>query len=225
MNSLNVYIGWDSREPKAYDVCVKSILKHASKKINIYPLKLKDLRNIKFYTRPDDELSSTEFTFSRFLVPYLNSYKGNALFCDSDFLFLDDIVKIFEMADKDKAIQCCKHDYKPASEFKMEGARQYLYPRKNWSSLMLFNCEHEANIPLTKELANTESGQYLHRFQWLSDDLIGDIPIEWNWLVGWYKEGLNGHPKALHYTEGGPWHKGYENCEYSELWNAYSTNE
>lgn len=222
MNSLNVYIGWDSRESKAYEVCVKSILKHASKPIKIYPLKINNLRDVGFYTRPDDELSSTEFTFSRFLVPYLNSYKGKALFCDCDFLFLDDIVKVFEMANEDKAIQCCKHDYKPSSEFKMEGAKQYLYPRKNWSSLMLFNCGHDANKSLTKELVNTESGQYLHRFQWLSDDLIGDIPVEWNWLVGWYKEGIDGKPKALHYTEGGPWHKGYENCEYSELWNSYA---
>lgn len=222
MNSLNVYIGWDSRESKAYEVCVKSILKHASKPIKIYPLKINNLRDVGFYTRPDDELSSTEFTFSRFLVPYLNSYKGKALFCDCDFLFLDDIVKVFEMANEDKAIQCCKHDYKPSSEFKMDGAKQYLYPRKNWSSLMLFNCGHDANKSLTKELVNTESGQYLHRFQWLSDDLIGDIPVEWNWLVGWYKEGIDGKPKALHYTEGGPWHKGYENCEYSELWNSYA---
>jgi len=222
MNSLNVYIGWDSRETKAYEVCVKSILTHTSKKINIYPLKLQELRNIGFYTRPDDPLSSTEFTFSRFLVPYLNSYKGTALFCDCDFLFLDDIVKIFDMADQTKAVQCCKHDYKPTSEVKMEGSKQYVYPRKNWSSLMLFNCDNPSNKFLNHGNVNELSGQYLHRFNWLLDDEIGSIPIEWNWLVNWYKEPVDGSPKALHFTEGGPWHKGYENCEYSELWNSYA---
>jgi lipopolysaccharide biosynthesis glycosyltransferase len=222
MNSLNVYIGWDSRETKAYEVCVKSILKHTSKNINIYPLKLQELRNLNYYTRPDDSLSSTEFTFSRFLVPYLNSYKGKALFCDCDFLFLDDINKIFDLADETKAVQCCKHDYRPTSEFKMEGAKQHVYPRKNWSSLVLFNCDNPSNKFLNIGNINELSGQYLHRFNWLLDDEIGSIPIEWNWLVNWYKEPKDGKPKALHFTEGGPWHKGYENCEYSELWNSYA---
>lgn len=218
---MNIYIGYDSREPDAYNVCVKSIYKHASKPVKIYPLKITELRNINFYTRPNDPLSSTEFTFSRFLVPYLQSYKGTALFCDCDFLFLDDVVKIFELQDKTKAIQCCKHDYKPTSEYKMEGSKQYVYPRKNWSSLVLYNCEHEANKALTKEIVNTESGQYLHRFQWLDDSLIGDIPINWNWLVGWYKEGIDGTPKALHFTEGGPWHKNQTHTEYFDVWEKY----
>lgn len=218
---MNIYIGYDSRETEAFNVCVASLKKHASKPINIYPLKIKELRNIGFYTRPDDPLSSTEFTFTRFLVPFLQSYKNAALFCDCDFLFLDDVCKVFDLLDNSKAIQCCKHDYTPTSEYKMDGAKQYQYPRKNWSSFVLYNCEHEANKILTKELVNTETGQFLHRFQWLSDELIGEIPIEWNWLAGWYKEGINGYPKAIHYTEGGPWHKNPKCTDYFDVWKNY----
>jgi lipopolysaccharide biosynthesis glycosyltransferase len=221
--SYDIYVGYDSREPLAFDVCVNSILKNTSNPtaITIHPLRIDQLRRSGVYYRPDDPLSSTEFTFSRFLVPFLQEYKGKALFCDSDFLFIRDVVELFELFDSTKAIQCCMHDYNPSSVYKMEGAMQHLYPRKNWSSLVLYNCEHESNQTLTTELVNNETGQYLHRFQWLKDEELGELSYEWNWLVGWYKEPVNGTPKALHFTEGGPWHKGYENCEYADIWRQY----
>jgi lipopolysaccharide biosynthesis glycosyltransferase len=219
-NKLNIYIGYDSSEYEAYEVCAKSILKYSTKQLEIKPLILKDLIQSGIYTREKDPLSSTEFTFSRFLVPYLNEYKGMALYCDSDFLFLDDVSKLFDLFDSKKALQCCKHDYTPKNETKMNGAIQYLYPRKNWSSLMLFNCEHPSNLILDNHLVNTHSGQYLHRFNWLMDYEIGSIPIEWNWLVNWYKEPTDGYPKALHFTEGCPCHENYRYCEYNQLWYA-----
>jgi hypothetical protein len=224
MSSLyNIYIGYDSQEDIAYKVCANSILKHTSEpsSISITPLKLRDLRQSNVYYRPEDPLSSTEFTFSRFLVPFLQNYTGVALFCDCDFLFIDDVIKVFRLYDQTKALQCCMHDYSPKSQYKMQGAAQHLYPRKNWSSLMLYNCAHPSNKTLTKELVNSETGQYLHRFSWLDDQEIGQIHHEWNWLVGWYKQPMDGIPKAIHFTEGGPWHDNYKNCEYSSLWRQY----
>lgn len=216
MKKLKIYIGYDSKEDVAYNVCVKSLLKYSSKELDIKPLVLKDLIKSGIYTREVDPLSSTEFTFSRFLVPYLNDYKGKALFCDCDFLFLDDVSKLFDLFHHMYAVQCCKHDYYPKNKTKMDGAIQHIYPRKNWSSLMLFNCEHPSNMILDPHMVNTHSGQYLHRFNWLQDREIGSLPLEWNYLVNWYK---NGDPKALHFTEGGPWHENYKNCEYSNFWH------
>lgn len=225
MNEIyDVYIGYDSREKIAFNVCVNSILCNTASptKIVIHPLKLDELKSKNIYYRPDDPLSSTEFTFSRFLVPYLQNYKGNALFCDCDFLFTKDIIDLFALSDQSKAVQCCKHNYTPKSTHKMEGATQHLYPRKNWSSLILYNCDHISNKALTRELVNTQTGQYLHRFNWLKDEEIGELPHTWNWLVGWYKEPKDGKPNAIHFTEGGPWHQGYENCEYADVWKQYS---
>jgi hypothetical protein len=216
MNKLTIYIGYDSREDEAYNVCVKSLLKHSSKKLDIKPLILKELKESGVYTRDVDPLSSTEFTFSRFLVPFLNGYKGTALFCDCDFLFLEDVSKLFDWFHHRYAVQCCKHNYRPTNKTKMDGASQHIYPRKNWSSLMMFNCEHPSNMILDPFMVNTHSGQYLHRFNWLMDYEIGSLPIEWNYLVNWYK---HGSAKALHFTEGGPWHENYKNCEYSDLWH------
>ena len=220
---IEVYIGYDTRESTAFEVCVKSILRHVSNPdlIRIHPLRLQELREANIYYRQNDPLSSTEFTFSRFLIPYLQNYQGMAIFCDCDFLFTEDILSLVELFDNSLALQCCKHVYTPTNTYKMDGAFQYSYPRKNWSSLMLYNCSHEANKKLTKELVNTQTGQFLHRLQWLKDQEIGEISHEWNWLVGWYKEPKDGKPKALHFTEGGPWHKGYENCEYADKWKEY----
>ena len=216
MSKLTIYIGYDSREEEAYNVCVKSLLKYSSKELDIKPLILNDLIESGIYKREPDPLSSTEFTFSRFLVPFLNDYKGKALFCDCDFLFLEDVSKLFDLFHHSKAVQCCQHDYYPKNKIKMDGAAQHIYPRKNWSSLMLFNCEHPSNMILDPHMVNTHSGQYLHRFNWLMDYEIGSLPLEWNYLVNWYK---HGKPKALHFTEGGPWHENYKNCEYSDFWN------
>lgn len=226
-NAFKIFIGWDSREDIAYQVAKKSIEDRASIPVEIIPLKQRELRKSELYTRPKDKLASTEFTFTRYLVPHLADYKGWALFIDCDFLFLDDVAKLVEQIDNKYAIMCAKHSYTPMPGRKMDGQLQTVYPRKNWSSMMLINCEHPENVKnLTVESVNDESfnGAYFHRFSWLEDTEIGEVSHEWNWLVGWYDESCDGSPKALHYTEGGPWFDEYKDCEYAAEWNAISVD-
>jgi len=219
LSNFNIYIGYDTREDIAYQVSKFSIL-HRSKNVSVIPLKLDDLKEKGLYWRGEDKLGSTEFTFSRFLVPELNDYKGWALFCDCDIIFLEDINNLFNLKDDKYAVMCVQHDYTPKEETKMDGKQQTLYPRKNWSSLVLWNCGHPSNRKISKELINNPetTGKYLHRFSWLKDEEIGAIPHYWNWLVGWYKEPNDGSPKAIHYTEGGPWFENYRDCDYHQKW-------
>ena len=215
----NVYIGYDTREDIAYQVSKYSII-NKSNNILVHPLKLADLKDKKLYWREEDKLGSTEFTFSRFLVPELNQFKGWALFCDCDLLFMADINNLFALADDKYALMCVQHDYNPGEGLKMDGKQQTVYPRKNWSSVVLWNCGHKSNKKINRELVNNPdtTGKYLHRFSWLEDHEIGSIPHHWNWLAGWYEEPKDGKPKAIHYTEGGPWFENYRFCEYHQLW-------
>ncbi len=213
---VNVYIGLDEQHQVAYDVCKHSILKNNKKyNLNIQPI---NYNNVKNYTRKKIKTESTQFSFARFWVPFQSNFKGISVFLDSDFLFLESIDNLLDLYNHKKAVMCCKHDYIPTNDIKMDGKIQTIYPRKNWSSLMIFNNEHPKNKALTPWLLNTLTGAYLHRFMWLADRDIGSLPLEWNWLVNWYKQDTDFTPKALHFTEGGPWLKGYKNCEYSELW-------
>ena len=218
----NIFIGYDSRESICYDVCKYSILKHGTKNVKINPIKLCDISNI--YKREVDPSAATEFAYSRFLVPFLSNYKGISLFCDCDFVFLKDVQEIFDLYDDKYAVMVCKHNYIPTNTIKMDGCVQTVYPKKNWSSLILWNCSHPKNKTITPELINNQTGKFLHRFEWLEDSDIGSIPLAWNWLVGWYKEPEDGKPKGLHYTEGGPWFKNYTNCEYGEVWLEYKNS-
>jgi len=212
-----VFIGWDSRENVAFEVCRSSIeLRNSSPHLGIGPLKQSVLRNAGIYARPNDALASTEFSLTRFLVPYLSGYQGFSIFVDCDFLFTEDINSIMRGVDPAKAVHVVKHEYAPKSAVKMDGKIQHQYPRKNWSSLVVFNCAHPANQVLTPELVNTESPQFLHRFSWLEDDQIGSLSHEWNYLAGWYTDLKT--PKAIHFTEGGPWFEEHEGCEFSKLW-------
>lgn len=215
---LKIYIGWDSREDIAYQVAKLSIETQASVPVEIIPLKQHKLRKEGMYWREIDKLASTEFTFTRFLIPELNKFQGWALFIDCDFVFLDDIKKLFDHVDDRYAVMCAQHDYTPKSGVKMDGQTQTVYPRKNWSSMMLINCAHPSNRCVTKAFVNDQykTGAYLHRFSWLQDSEIGKLSHEWNWLVGLYKEPVDGSPQALHYTDGGPWFPEYENCEYAD---------
>ncbi len=217
---LKIFIGWDSREDIAYQVARFSILDHATVPVEIIPLKQKQLKKDGMYWRETDTLATTEFTYTRYLIPELCKFEGWALFIDCDFVFLDDVKKLFDHIDNKYAIMCAQHDYNPAPGIKMDGKRQTVYPRKNWSSMMLINCEHPSNRVVNKDFVNdaSKTGAYMHRFSWLDDSEIGNISHEWNWLVEWYKEPADGSPKALHYTEGGPWFSNYENCEYSGEW-------
>ena len=204
MSNLNIYVGYDSKEDIAYRVCKHSILKRSSANVKIRSLKLYELIAKKLYNRTIDPLASTEFTYSRFLVPVLNNFNGWAIFCDCDFLFFEDVEKILNNVDETKAVYCVQHDYTPKEKHKMDGQKQTIYPRKNWSSFILFNCSHPSNKRLSVDLVNSETGSFLHQFKWLKDSEIGSLDERWNWLEGWTSKHNNKKPFAVHFTRGGP---------------------
>ena len=220
-HTLNIYIGWDPRESVAADVCKFSIQHNASIPVNVVYLKQDALRANNTYTRDVDTLSTTEFTFTRFLVPHLNNYQGWAIFVDCDFVWNDDVAKLLELADPSKAVMVVKHDYRPAPGIKMDGKPQTQYPRKNWSSMILWNCGHASNRVITPDVVNSQTAQFLHRFEWLRDHEIGELSPSWNWLVDWHRLHRDGTPSAIHYTLGGPWFPNYQNCEFADEWFKY----
>ena len=212
------FIGYDSKEDIAYRICKQSLINNSSINLNISSLKLHELIVKKLYTRNIDPLASTEFTYSRFLVPALMNYKGWAVFCDCDFLFLEDVAKLFNSIDNNKAVYCVHHDYTPKEKHKMDGQQQTIYPRKNWSSFILYNCAHPSNKELSVDLVNKETGSYLHQFKWLKDEEIGTLDERWNWLEGWTSANNNNSPYAVHYTRGGPWFEEWKDVEYADEW-------
>jgi len=216
---MKVFVGYDTREDIAYQVCKHSILSKQPA-ADVRPLKQQELRDAGWYKRDVDKLASTEFTFTRFLIPELTDFKGWALFMDCDMILTTDIKELFDEADDKYAIMCVQHDYTPKEGTKMDGQKQTIYPRKNWSSVMLFNCGHPANRKVTQSLVNDPeiNGAYLHRFSWLNDFEIGELHHTWNYLVGVYDDIEK--PKLIHYTEGGPWFENYRNCEFADLWKA-----
>ena len=220
MDSLRIFIGWDSREDIAYQVARQSILDNASIPVEIRPIKLSQLVSDGIYTRDIDPLASTEFTYSRFLTPHLAGFEGWALFCDCDFLFFGDVANLAQYMYEKFAIACVKHDYTPSNAVKMDGKVQTQYPRKNWSSFMLFNCAHASTSRLTVERVNQETGAYLHRMQWADDSEIGEIPVIWNWLEGWNELPPGGRPEAVHFTNGGPWFAEWQNVAFADEWKA-----
>jgi len=214
---MKVFVGYDPREDIAYQVCKHSIISR-SPTAEVRPLVQQELRDAGWYTRPVDKLASTEFTFTRFLVPELANFKGWALFIDCDMILTTDIKELFDQADDKYAVMCVQHDYTPKEGMKMDGQKQTIYPRKNWSSAVLFNCAHPSNARLTQDMVNDPelNGAYFHRFSWLKDEEIGKLDHTWNYLVGVYDDIET--PKLIHYTEGGPWFENYRNCEFNELW-------
>lgn len=220
---MKVFIGYDSREDIAFKVCRESMAKHSSWWLDIKPIKQTEMRNRNLYWREHDPMSSTEFTFTRFLVPHLVDYKGWALFCDCDFLFRGDIGTLEDYMDGSKAVYVVKHNYEPTEKTKMDGAVQTQYPRKNWSSFMLINCGHkQVKENLTPETVNKASGLYLHRFQWLTDDVIGQLPVAYNYLEGWNTRDDCPNPIGVHFTRGGPWFRDYLHVEYGDEWVNYA---
>jgi len=195
---LNVFIGFDPREAVAYHVCSNSLIRHASEPLAITPLALANLGG---YAETHDD-GSNQFIYSRFLVPHLMGYRGWALFVDGDMLLRDDVAKLFALKDESKAVMCVHHDYKTKQKVKYLGAPNQDYPRKNWSSVVLWNCGHPANAGVTPEFVMGATGAQLHRFTWLDDDLIGALPKEWNWLPDEF--GANPEAKLLHWTLGTP---------------------
>ena len=229
---IPVYIGYDPREHEAWRVCVASIARR-SPETPIRTLRLSALRDAGLYTREtfltetsridaiDRKPFSTEFSFSRFLVPALSLYEGWAIFCDCDFLFTAPLDALFELADDRYAAMCVKHQHDPIETVKMDGVAQTRYRRKNWSSLVLWNCEHPANRHLTVQCVNRMPGRWLHAFEWLSDDLSGELPLSWNWLSGVNEPLPNGEvPCGVHYTLGGPWFPNCQDVPLADLWRA-----
>lgn len=219
MNKINYYIGYDSKQPSIAEVC-KHSMEWWIPDERLHLLKLSELQH--YYKRPHDQNQATEFSFTRFLVPYLNNYKGWAVFCDGDFLWVDDPDSLEQYLDPSMAVLCVQHNIQPddLTPIKMNNKTQIWYPRKNWSSLMLINCEHELVKKLTPEVVNTSLASYLHQLEW-AEDRIGSLPLQYNFLVGYYFP--QGDVYAYHFTDGIPLHPGYENCEYSDLWmNEYN---
>ena len=209
---IRIFIGYDPRESAAYHVFAHSIMARASRPVTIAPLMLTQLSQV--YTRPRHALQSTDFSFSRFLVPYLSGFRGWSIFMDCDMLCLDDVFKLWALQDWRYAVQVVKHDHRPIEHQKFLGAPQSAYPKKNWSSVMLFN--NDRCRALTPEYVSEASGLDLHQFRWLaSDALIGDLPREWNHLVGY---DLPAPASLVHYTIGGPYFAEYRDCEYAQEW-------
>lgn len=222
---MKVYIGYDQREAAAYAVAEKTLKKHSPSAV-VTPLKADRLAASGLLRRPQDRRGliydipsnapcSTEFAISRFLVPHL-AQTGWALFVDADVVFLADVAELFEQADPDKAVMVVKHNNGHAAGTKMDGQEQLLYPRKNWSSVMLWNCDHPANKRLSLQDVNERPGRDLHAMYWAADSEIGSLPAEWNVLVN--VQEMPESPKILHYTLGGPWLTGWRGADHDELW-------
>lgn len=217
-----VFIGYDSREDIAYRVARRSLERHARNPLYVQPIEQRYLRATGVFWRPDDLTASTEFSFTRFLVPYLCDYEGWAIFFDCDFLVRGDLTQLGAYIDDSKAVFCVHHDYRPPETVKMDGKAQHQYPRKNWSSFMLINCGHPSSRKLTPELVSTASGKYLHQFEWCADSEIGELPMTYNYLEGWHTKEQEPNPVCVHMTRGGPWFAGYKNVEYADEWRAYT---
>lgn len=217
---LPIYVGFDPREAAVYHVFCQSVIEHAKTPVCFIPLHQQHLDG--FNGQQD---GTNAFIFSRYLVPYLNGFSGAAIFVDGDMHVNADINELLDLFDPDYAVQVVKHDYRT------QHPRKYLgtpivndnidYPRKNWSSVMMFNCAHESNKILLPEFVGDAGGAFLHRFCWLRDEEIGSLPFEWNHLVGEYPEG---EAKLYHHTLGSPGFEYYKDCESSMDWNKYLLN-
>jgi len=212
---IKTFIGYDSRETVAFHVLSHSIHSRASRPVEVVPLMLSQLSEI-FY-REKHPLQSTDFSFSRFLVPYLSNYSGWSMFCDCDMLMIDDISNLWSLRNEKFAVQVVKHDHKPTEDSKFLDQPQSKYEKKNWSSVILFN--NAKCKALTKEYVNNASGLELHQFKWLeNDNLIGDLPPRWNHLVDYDPSLQKEELSLLHFTKGGPYFSAYKDCSYSDLW-------
>ena len=213
MTPIPVFVGYDPREAIAYHTCVNSIIRHASQPVAIIPIALNLFQDYK-ETHTD---GSNHFIYTRFLVPHLMGFKGWAIFIDGDMIIRGDIVELWNLRELDKDVMVVKHDYQTCMPVKYLGAKNEDYPRKNWSSVILWNCNSFPNSQLTPEFVQTSSGSFLHRFAWLDDSRIGDLPPEWNWLPDEYGPNLNA--KLLHYTLGAPCFQEFADTPQGNEWH------
>lgn len=217
MKTIPIFVGYDPREPVVYHVCVNSIIRHASRPVSIVPLSL-NLLNEYNETHGD---GSNHFIYSRFLVPYLCGFSGHAIFIDGDMIVRDDIAKLWDLRDSCLDVQVVKHNYQTRMPIKYLGNKNENYPRKNWSSVILWNCQNFPNRCLTPEYVTKSSGRHLHRFEWLDDARIGELPIEWNWLPDEF--GANPDAKLLHYTLGAPCFDEFATGPMTDEWHREKT--
>lgn len=217
---FTVFIGYDSSQDAAAHACRRSIVAQDTT-VNVEYIKRSDLLERGLYWRQDHEYESTEFAFTRFLTPYLKGYYGYALFCDSDFIWRCSPRELLERVDPLDAVTVVKHNISPdqLKDEKMNGKKQVWYPKKNWSSMMLFNCNHPKTRSLTPEVVSESPASYLHGLEWTWDASVGEVDKTYNYLVGYYNDRID--PKVLHYTDGTPLHAGYENCEFAEEFMKY----
>ena len=212
---INLFVGFDPREAVAYHVFCSSIIQNTSVPVQISPLVLSQLQE---FTEMHDDRSN-DFVYSRFLTPYLTNFKGWAIFADGDMICQGDLKELIDMADPSKAVMVVKHDYQTKATQKYLGNINENYPRKNWSSVILWNCDHPKHKILTPDFVSKQTGKFLHRFSWLDDQDIGELPIEWNWLASEYK--VNREAKLIHYTLGTPCFKDYKNSDMADIWYHY----
>jgi lipopolysaccharide biosynthesis glycosyltransferase len=210
---INIYIGYDTRETIAYHVCANSIIRHATQPVSIVPLSL-NLLNDYCETHTD---ASNQFTYTRFLVPYLKNYTGCAVFVDGDMIVTEDIVQLLSLYDPNYAVQVVKHNYKTKKSTKYLDSKNEDYPCKNWSSVMIWNCSHIKNKVLTPKFIQKSTGSQLHQFTWLAGNDVGELPIEWNWLADEYGENKNA--KLIHYTLGTPCFEEFKDSPMSDVWH------
>jgi len=212
---INLYVGYDEREAIAYHVFCHSVIKNTSLPVKITPLVLSQLKE--FNETHQDR--SNDFVYSRFLTPYLNEFDGWAIFADGDMICQADLKELIGMADPNKALMVVKHDYQTKASIKYLGNINENYPRKNWSSVILWNCSHPKHKILTPEFVSNQTGKFLHRFSWLDDNDIGELPVEWNWLACEYEK--NTDAKLIHYTLGTPCFKDFRDTDMAEIWYDY----
>ena len=213
MKPIPIFVGYDPREAVAYHTCANSIIRHASKPVAIIPLALNLFED---YTETHTD-GSNHFIYSRFLVPHLMSYEGHAIFIDGDMIVRDDIVELWNLREFNKDVQVVKHDYKTKMTEKYLGSKNEDYPRKNWSSVILWNCSSYPNRKLTPDFIQRSTGAELHRFTWLDDERVGELPREWNWLPDEY--GPNTDAKLLHYTLGTPCFHEFATTPQADEWH------
>lgn len=217
---IPVFIGWDSRETVAWHVLAHSLIECTRR----YTLALTPIGNNvlpkSVWWRERGPYDATEFSNARFLVPFLMDFDGWAIFMDGDMLATADLGYLWEQRRDEYAVILRKHDYRPTAEKKFLGERQTVYPRKNWSSLMLLNCGHPATRELTCRYVNSAPGLDLHGFAWCPDAAIGELKGPWNTLIKHddpRELELVNRPALIHFTEGGPWH-GYVGQPYGRAW-------
>ena len=213
IDSIKMVIGFDQREAVAYHAFCQSIIERSSLPISFLPLAINTLKDYK-ETHTD---KSNDFIYSRFLTPFLLKFDGWAIFADGDMICQADIKELWDLKDTSKALLVVKHEYETKAHQKYLGNINENYPRKNWSSVILWNCEHPKHKILTPDFIANQTGKYLHRFSWLDDEDIGELPIEWNWLAIEYPE--NRKANLIHYTLGTPCFKDYKNSEMSDIWH------